>query len=239
MTNLKPIVFFGCIHIGHEDADLKMAKDYVQWVKDHNALAIVLADTHECALPHKTGMMFSQNMTPQKQYEYGLKLFSPIAKHIVGACTGNHAGRARQVAGIDMDKCMADRLGYLDKYHPHQGLVSVQVGKVNYRIAFKHGTGFGSNSFGNCLALMRSYPSADICAASHTHEMATCKRGYWDVENDKRKFHEVTFINTGSLLNYPSYADEAGYPPQPKGFAIAWLSPTEKHVSVDVSGRLK
>ncbi len=53
-----------------------------------------------------------------------------------------------------------------------------------------------------------------------------------------KKLHEVTFIITGSLLDYPVYADQAGYSPQPKGFAIAWLNPREKHVSVDVSGKL-
>lgn len=235
---MKPIVFFGCVHIGHEDADLKMAQEYVKFVQEENAYAILLADNHEFALPHKKDMMFAQNMTPQKQYEYGLDLFKPIAKNIVGACTGNHTGRAMKVAGLDADKVMAERLGYLDKYYPHQGFVSVQVGKNEYSIAFKHGTGVGSNTFGNCRALLRNYPTADICASSHTHQMTTLTEGKWDIQKGKRVFREITYIVTGSLLNYPTYADEAGYSPQPKGFVIAWLNPGERKVVVDVSGVL-
>lgn len=237
-TNLKPLLIAGCWHFGHEDADLKLAKDYVKFAKEQNAHVLLIADNHEFALPHKKDMMFTQNMNPQKQFEYGVELFKPIARQIVGACTGNHTARAMKVAGLDADKIMAERLGYLDRYYPHQGFIGVKVGKHEYKIAFKHGTGVGSNTFGNCRTLLRNYPTADICATSHTHQLATTKECYFDVKDGKRSVHEVTFVNTGSLLNYPTYADEAGYSPQPKGFAIAWLDPKEKQVSVDVSGQL-
>jgi hypothetical protein len=238
--DMKPLVVFGCVHIGHRDSDLQMAKRYVQFVKDNDALALLLADNHECALPSWKGghMVWDQNMTPQEQYEYGLELFRPIAKNIIGACTGNHAGRAQKVAGMDLDRTMAERLGYLSKYQPYQGFTSVKVGKITYKIAFKHGGGMGSNTFGNPIQLMRHFPSADICCASHTHELATTKRGFWDIQGGSRKFHEVTLINTASLLNYPKYADEAGYAPQGKGFAIAFLSSKENHVRVDTSGKI-
>jgi len=233
----KPLVIFGCVHIGHEDADLKLAKKYVEWVKEHNAYALLLADNHECALPHKGHMMFTQNMKPQEQYEYGIELFSPIAKNIVGACTGNHALRAKKVAGIDLDKCMSDKLGYSNRYYPHQGFITLKVGSQRYNIAFKHGTGVGSNIFGNTVALLRSYPSADIVCASHSHQLSHTITGYWDVINSSRVIHTVHHIVTGSMLNYPDYADEAGYTPQPKGFAILWLhSYNKKDTYVDISG---
>lgn len=234
----KPLVIFGCVHIGHESADLKMADRYVQFVKDMDAAVLLLADNHECALPHKGHMMFDQVMKPQEQYEYGCRMFEPIAKNIVGACTGNHAARAAKVAGIDLDKTMAERLGYVSRYHPWQGFTALKVGSVTYRIAFKHGQGAGSNTFQNCVQLSRSFPSADICCSSHTHELATTKRGYWDIVEGQRKFHQITMISTGSLLDYPRYADEAGYAPQSKGFAIAWLNPERPQVSVDVSGQI-
>jgi len=238
MSRLKPVVCFACVHVGHEDADLAMAQRYVQWVKKNDAYALLLADNHECALPHKGHMMFSQNMKPQEQLDYGIQLFRPIAKNIIGACTGNHAARAKKVAGIDLDKVMADRLGYLHCYFPHQGFIEAQVGKQSYRIAFKHGNGVGSDTFRNCKDLLRAYPAVDICVTSHTHQLATTKHNYWDMINGKRQKHEVTFVTSGSLLNYPEYADEAGYAPQTKGFAIIWLDPRERHVSVDVSGRI-
>lgn len=238
MKGYKPLVIFGCVHIGHKDADLAMAHRYVDWVKKHDAYALLLADNHECALPHKAHMMFDQDKTPQEQYEYGLELFAPIAKNIVGACTGNHAGRAQKVAGIDFDRIMAERLGYLSKYRVWDGLVSVKVERMDYKIAFMHGKEVGSNTFGNCLNLMRKYPAADICASSHTHRIAHASDAFWDVEDVARKAHPVEWISTGSLLNFPRYADEAGYRPQKKGFAIAWLSAEKRDVNVDTSGHI-
>lgn len=238
MSARKPIVVFGCVHIGHENADMKMAKRYVEFVKSENGMALLLADNHEMALPHKGHMMYSQNMNPTQQYEYGIELFKPIVKNIIGACTGNHTARAKKVCGLDPDKLMADKLGYLDRYYPHQGFINVKVGTQDYSIAFKHGSGVGSNSFGNCMQLAKAYPGADICCTSHTHEMSTTKRGYWKIKKGERVFHETTYVVTGSLLDYPEYADEAGYLPQPKGFAIIWLNPKEHSVIVDVSGRI-
>jgi predicted phosphodiesterase len=232
----KPLVVFGCVHVGHKDADLDMAHRYVNWVKKHDAYALLLADNHECALPHKGHMMFEQNLTPQEQLDYGINLFAPIAKNIVGACTGNHAARAQKVAGVDFDKIMADRLGYSKNYRAWDGLVSAKVGKIEYKIAFMHGREVGANTFGNCLNLMRKYPSADICATSHTHRIAHASDAFWDVQGSIRRAHPVEWISTGSLLNFPRYADEAGYRPQKKGFAVAFLSGDRRDVQVDTSG---
>lgn len=205
----------------------------MDFVKSENGYAILLADNHECALPHKGHMMFGQTVDPDEQLDYGIELFRPIAERIVGACTGNHAARAKKVAGMDMDYRMARELGYRHRYYPHQGFVRVNAGKIGYAVAFKHGIGCGSNSFGNCLALLRSFPSADLCAASHTHECATTKRGFWDMTTGRRKIKVVTLVNTGSLLDYPEYADEAGYTPQPKGFSVAFLNTAYKDIRVE------
>jgi len=213
---------------------MEMLKRNVEFVRKNSGFALLLADTHECALPHKGHMMFHQDKTPEEQLDFGIEIFSPIAKRIVGACGGNHRARAMKVAGLDMDYRMARELGYKHRYFAHQGFVSVKAGKVNYSIAFKHGTGCGSNSFGNCIALMRAFPSADICAASHTHECAATKKGFWEMRGGRRHIKEVTLLNTGSLLDYPDYADEAGYAPQPKGFTIAWLDTERKHVRPEI-----
>lgn len=239
MTGYKPLVIMGCIHIGHRNADLKLAQKYVDFVKKNNAVVLLLSDNFENAIPQKAHMMFSQNMTPQEQLDYGEELFYPIRKNIVGLVQGNHSGRTRKESGIDMDYELAKHLGIKKAYNPNQGFVVIKAGKVNYGVAYKHGTGFGINTFGNTLTLMRQFPSADICAGSHTHELATTSRGFWDIDkNGKRVRHDVTLVNTGSLLDFPSYADEAYYAPQRKGFAILYLNMKTKEVLVDVSGKI-
>lgn len=238
MNGWKPLVVFGCVHIGARTSDMKMFDRYLQFVEDMNAAALLLADNHECAVPKKGSMMLEQSITPQEQYEYGIKQFGRIRKNIVGACTGNHANRAYKEAGVEIDKQMADRLGYLDRYYTWQGFVSVRVGKIDYKIAFKHGTGSGSDDFRNSRELMKAFPAVDICASSHTHRLANAWSGYWDIVKGQKIFHPVCLVSTGSLLDFPRYADEAGYQPQRKGFAILWLNPKERQIIPDTSGQI-
>lgn len=215
-----------------------MAKRYVDFCKRRDALVLLLADNHECAVPRKGHMMLDQNLTPQEQLDYGCELFWPIRKQVIGACTGNHAARALKDSGLEMDKIMADRLGYSKNYFPWQGFVSAKVGKKTYKIAFKHGNGSGSDTFRNAKTLSRAFPTADICATSHTHQLAHTQAGFWDVKEGRRVGHWVHLISTGSLLNFPNYADQAYYAPQPKGFAISYLYPDEHRVDVDTSGKI-
>lgn len=234
----RPLVVFGCCHIGAKTADMKMLDRYIKFVKRTNAYALLLADNHECAVPRKGEMMMEQDLTPQEQLDYGIEAFSPIAKNIVGACTGNHANRAYKGAGLEMDKIMADRLGYRACYFTWQGLVSVKPGNLTYKISFKHGTGAGSDDFRNARELLKSFPMSDICCSSHTHRLSSGWGGYFDVNGRERSVHPVSFISTGSLLDYPRYADEAGYQPQRKGFAILWIGKDRREIIPDTSGAI-
>jgi hypothetical protein len=172
-----PLVLFGCVHIGHKNADLDMAKRYVEWVKKTGAYCLLLSDNFENAIPQKAHMMFDQVMEPQEQIDYGEELFGPIRKQIMGLVQGNHSNRTRKEAGLDMDRELAIRLGIRSRYNPNQGFTPLRVGRHYYSVAYRHGSGVGSNTFGNCLNLMRAFPTADICAASHTHETASDYKG--------------------------------------------------------------
>ncbi len=236
MLEYKPLVVFGCVHIGHKNADLAMASRYVDFAKEIKADVLLLSDNFENAIPKKGHMMFDQVMKPQDQLEYAEKLFWPVRKQIVGMVQGNHSNRTRHEAGIDMDYQLAKTLGRKDVFFENQGFIVIKAGRQSYGVAFKHGTGVGSNTFGNAITLMRAFPSADICLCSHTHELAASSRGFWDIKKGKRERHEVTLVNTGSLLDYPSYADEAYYAPQKKGFAVLWLGEKKHDINVDISG---
>lgn len=231
-----PLVLFGCAHIGHKNADLEKLRRYVTWVKKNDAYALLLSDNFENAVPQKPHMMFDQILDPQEQLDLGEEIYRPIAANIQGLVQGNHSNRTRKESGIDMDRELAIRLCIKNRYFPNQGFVPLQANKFTYSVAFRHGTGTGSNTFGNSVNLMRQFPSADICAASHTHEVAATTKGFWDIVNGKRVQREVTLVNTGSLMNYPKYADEAYYAPNKKGFAILWLGKYERLVIADTSG---
>lgn len=231
----KPLLILGCIHIGFKYADLAFTQKYIDFAKKTNASVLLLSDIYECALPHKQQMMFDQVLSPQDQLDAGIKLLAPIAKQVIGYCSGNHSARAWNVAGLDIDKITADELGISSVYRPEYGLIKHKVGKNVYKIAFTHGVDSGADEFRSCRSLMKLFPQADICASSHNHICATTKKSFWE---DEGNIHQITFISTGSGIDYPGYAAKCLYPPQPKGYAIAWLGEEEKTVSVDVSGRI-
>jgi len=235
----KPVVFFGCVHVGAKTADMDMAKRYVDFVRKTDGFAILLADNHECAVPRKAHMMFEQDLTPQEQLDYSVELFKPIKRNIKGAVTGNHAWRAYHDAGLEMDKEMMARLGILQHYYRFQGHVELHHGSQKYRVIFAHGNNIGTNVFRNCEKLKSQYPTGDIFAASHAHVLAHTPREIRDFDKKGNPIlRRIEFISTGSLLNTPLYAEIAMYEPQPKGFAIAWLHGDEHWVDVDASGKI-
>ncbi len=232
------MVFFGCVHIGAKTADIELGKKYIDFVRETDGFALLLADNHECAVPRKAHMMFEQDLTPQEQLDYSVEFFKPIRRNIKGAVTGNHAWRAYHDSGLEMDKEMMARLGLSHYYFRFQGHADLLVGSQRYRVVFAHGNNIGRNAFTNCEKLMAQYPTADIFAASHAHVLATRPTQIKDFNKIGTPIlRDVHFISTGSLLDTPLYAEIAMYQPQPKGFAIAWLYPDEKMVVVDVSGK--
>lgn len=231
----KPVVFFGCVHVGAKTADMDLARRYVDFVKKNKGYAILLADNHECAVPRKAHMMFEQDLTPQEQLDYSVNLFKPIRNNIIGAVTGNHAWRAYHDCGLELDKIMMEELGISSKYHRFQGHISITEGSQKYRIVFAHGNNIGSDVFRNCRKLKSQYPTADIYAASHAHVLSYLPVQIRDFNTrGKSTLRDIHYISTGSMLNTPLYAEIALYDPQPKGFAIAWIYPNQHRVDVDV-----
>lgn len=233
----KPLLFLGCMHIGFEYADMNYTKKALKWARKSRAGIFVLSDNMEFALPHKGKMMFCQVMPPEKQIESCLKLLGEYKDLIVAGTTGNHVNRAYDVAGVDVDKMIFDKLGLLDKYHAEHGMVDIKSGKQHYKVSFSHGTGVGSDTFRNCKKLLRNYPTSDICVSSHTHKGAHSSEAFFDFDKKGDRFvHKVEFISTGSNLNYPKYAGRELYSPQPKCYVRAWLNAKDHEIKVDTSG---
>lgn len=226
---------FGCVHVGFKYADLEYTKRAVKWAKKHKAGVFLLGDNFENAIAtaDKAKMMWDQDRAPQEQLNVMAKLLEPIKGQILGACTSNHSKRSYKVAGIDLDEELAHRLGYIDKYKGNVGFASIHAGKNVYRAVYTHGIGSGSNVLSDFRSLNAAYPGVDLVMASHTHTCLTTKEGFFSVDEKGRTLNSVTYIRTGSAIEYPSYAEECLYKPQPKGFSTLWLGKKEKEVRVE------
>lgn len=216
---MKKLVLIGCVHIGMKSANLDWFKDYVKMAQDRDTSLLLLGDLFENAIPSRgEGMMFEQNLTPDEQIETAAELLAPVSHKIVGCVTSNHSERTYKEVGINMDKRLLRELGVKDSvYKGQQGIVSF-AGK---RIVFSHGTGAGSNTWGDANKLLKIYPTADIIALSHKHELEQHWNGNFDITaNGSRIPKFIPFVRTGSLMQYPRYAQRELYSPQKPGFAI-------------------
>jgi hypothetical protein len=233
---MKRLVLIGCAHIGSKSANTNDLMEYVNLAKDPNTYLLNLGDIFENAIVARgEGMMNDQNLTPDEQLSEADSIFRPAKNKIIGACTSNHSRRTYKEVGIDMDRQLYARLGIEDVYQGLQGVVMF-AGK---KIAFAHGTGSGDN-WTDSRKLFTIYPTADIVATSHRHEMQSKWYGSCNSfaarQRDRRRNRKYTlFVRTGGLMDWAPYAQEQLYSPQKPGFSILYF-PDDGTVRVDTNG---
>ena len=231
---MKKLVCIGCVHCGSKSANIEWFKDYVQMAKDKDTHLLLLGDLFENAVAARgEGMMNEQDLIPDEQIDQVADILEPVKHKIVGAVTSNHSERTYKEVGINMDKRLLRELGVSSSLYKDQQGVIVFAGK---KIAFTHGTGSGSNSWGDANKLLKIYPQADIVAVSHKHELAQTWVGNISLSATGAKTPKfVPFVRTGSLMRYPRYAQRELYSPQKPGFAIITITDDGK-ILVDTNG---
>lgn len=232
---MKKLLCTGCVHVGSKAANLQWFKDYAKMAQEDKDMSVLLlGDLFENAIPSRgEGMVWEQNLTPDEQIETVAEILSPISHKIVGCVTSNHSERTYKEAGINMDKRLLRELGVKDSvYKGQQGIINFS-GK---RIVFTHGTGAGSNTWADANKLLKIYPTADIIALSHKHELEQHWHGNFDItKNGSRVPKFIPFVRTGSLMSYPRYAQRELYSPQKPGFAIITIE-DGGGIKVDTNG---
>mgnify|MGYP003343959134 CR=1 FL=1 len=124
-------------------------------------------------------------------------------------------------------------LGYEDRYVGVLGYRTIKVGSVSYRTILSHGQSAGMDQWRDAKKLVGIYPDADVVMLSHTHEMGWSNMAKMTSETSQKRIH---FLRTGSVLNYPRYAQQAMYQPKVKGFTVAYFDDTKKEIKADISG---
>lgn len=232
----KHLVMFGCAHSGSRAADIRDLQPYLDLLKDPNYFGIGLGDWFENAIPSRgKGMMFEQSLTPDEQIDEIARMIRPVKHKFIAACTSNHSYRTYQDVGIDMDHRLWKELGVRHIYKGLEGTV-IFNGK---RIAFAHGLGHGTNEWGDARKLLAIYPTVDIVALSHRHEMAIKWFGNFEVDRRGTKQERfILFARTGGLMNWAKYARKEIYTPQKRGFTILTVHGNGE-ISADTNGNPK
>jgi len=234
------LLFFGDLHFGHEQCDVKAAKEMLDWALENRVFVLLLGDLIEAGLRDSIGdSVYLQKFNPQKQMESIVRLLTPLAKEklIIGLHSGNHETRISKATGIDIAKIMARLLSV--RYLNYACWSLLTVGKQKYSMYSCHGKSGARFKHTKLKAAvdLTGWLKADIIAHAHVHSIAAEPAMYQDVDFRNRvvKSRKCYVVLTGSYLRWDrSYAQEANYPitriGSPKG--MLWANEHNVHFSL-------
>jgi len=239
------ILFIGDVHVGHKNAELKIFKNVVDYVKSHeNAFWIGMGDYADAVVPKDEkrfdfDMIDKRFLTPEEQYNYIYESFKPIADKCIILLTGNHDDVLREKYYHDW----VDELAY--KLNVPYGGINAYIRLIfNYdnscrtiNIYVHHGYFTGRTKSGqiNRVEDMRNiFEDAKIYAMGHVHELAfTTTQALYLNKNMKVCENVRYFILTGGFLrgyveNSISYIEKRMLKPTRLGSAKILIKPFQK-----------
>jgi hypothetical protein len=233
------------LHIG----DPRFREDVFQAIKAWlleapNRFAILNGDLFNTALKHSVSSVYEDTMNPREQLRYGRKLFDGLQGRVLSATTGNHEERITRETSIDIMEEFAAWLGCV--YDPAGVCLKLKFGKDSrhsnpmvYALYHTHGASGAQFIGGKALSMERiaqSLPLADVVVTGHTHAKIAFKDRVLvpDLRWNKLEYHERTYVNGSTLLDWGGYAERKGYRPSALGPAHIRLSGKRKEVTVTI-----
>lgn len=218
-----PLLFFGDLHWGSAQCDIKKAKDMLRWAYLDKVQTLLMGDLMEISLRDSVGYgVYQQKLNPQEQVEGMIELLQPLAERnlIIGTHTGNHEERITKSTGIDVMKMMARVLKI-----PYLGYACwhiLKAGQQNYTMYSTHGSSNATMGYTKMNAAIKIgyFLNADVIAYAHTHELSTGTRIIQQIDLRSRTIVEKKqyVVMTGSYLNWEKgYAQVKGLPPTKLG----------------------
>lgn len=225
-ANLIKIVPMGDLHIGSAKCDYARIKQTIADVADEpNAYVVLLGDIINNSTKTSVGDVYSEPMSPMRQMEIAIDLFTPIKDKILAVVSGNHERRSYKGDGVDLMAFFAKCLDIEDRYDYIGALAFIQYGKCPKNsnpnvvsLYVTHGDGQGGKLTGskaNGLEKRGNIIDADIIVTGHTHAPITFKTARYNVDKIHRKavLKETTYVNIGATLEYEGYAEQVGLAP--------------------------
>lgn len=234
------LLFFGDLHYGHPQCDLKKAKGYLDWALKNNVYVICMGDLLECGLTTSIGdSVYQQDLNPQEQLEEVIELLKPLADKglIIGIHAGNHENRITKATSIDVTKIMAKILGV--KYLGYACWNMLWVGSQKYSLYSTHGSGGSRFKHTKLKTVMdlAQWIDADMIAMGHLHSLATeaVIKQRVDFRNRQVKNNDCKIILTGSFLEWDkSYAQMMNMPITKLGAPTIKLMANKDNIVVSV-----
>lgn len=231
------------LHIGDPRFREDIFNSIKSWILEApNRFAVLNGDLFNVALKHSVSSVYEDVMNPREQLRYGKKLFDGLQERILSATTGNHEERIARETSIDIMEEFADWVGCA--YDPGGVCLKIKFGKdtrhgdpVCYAVYHTHGSSAAQLIGGKALAMDRIaqvIPVADVVISGHTHAKLTFKDRVIipDLNKNKLRYHERTFVNASSLLDWGGYSERKSYRPSAIGLTRIVLNGKRRDVQV-------
>lgn len=227
------LIAFGDVHIGHINCDEEAANDMVKYIagKDPSNYGVILTgDLIENVLPTTKGSLFEMsNPNPDEQIDKAIEMFTPIKRHILMMCDGNHEDRTVRTCGLSPSKYIAKGLGV--NYVGYHGMLELNLEsnkhKEVYNVYSEHGCGSIPKSVSGRYGKLESIQKqveADVYVKGHIHHKNVFAKEVWKKIGRSMVKRKVMFASNGSYLMDAEYAIRSGFEPTTPGVAKILLS---------------
>ena len=215
--NLYPL---GDGHIGSNECDLELFKQWVEMVKnDPYGVVVIVGDIMNMGLRNSKSNVYEEKLSPMEQKELCYELLLPIADKIIGGCPGNHEYRAVKEVGMNPLYDVFCRLRIEDRYRENACFIKLTVGKQGrnpntYGLVLTHGSTKTKDE-----KWTYGVDGCDCFISGHTHEAIHKPFGKirMDLSHNKVKtvgYHHIVVL---PFQSYGGYAIRGKYMPNHLG----------------------
>ena len=214
------------VHRGHALHASPLFKRHREWfLREPYTLGWNGGDFFENVVEGSPGI-WSQKMIPDEQFHDSAAILKPMVPKMLFAIPGNHEARTMRVAGVDLAKLLAEKVGL--EYFPDYCFCTIKWRGMKFRICAHHGTGASASPGGQRNAAMKDIPwtNCDIWWTGHLHKSFAdpVYRTDYDQRTDRMVSRTGFVIISPSYLRYfGGYAAAKRLGPGSLGLAIATL----------------
>lgn len=207
-------------HIGSNECDLELFKQWVEVVKnDPCGVVVIVGDLMNMGLKNSKSNVYEEVLSPMQQKELLYELLLPIADRIVAGCPGNHEYRAVKEVGSNPLYDVFCRLRIEDKYRENVCFVKLTVGKqgknpITYGVVLTHGSSKNKDE-----KWTYAVDGCDCFISGHTHLGTHQPMGKirMDLTHNKVKTVGYQHIVVTPFQRYGGYAVRGKYMPNHLG----------------------
>lgn len=213
------------VHLGSREMDAqKFARDLMWIANEPYTLTWNGGDLWDNAIKTSIASSFSNNATPNEQYQVAMDILKTLLPKMMFGIPGNHEQRTVRSADLDVPKIMHEQLGI--PYSPDFMACTISWRGNHFRLLAHHGTGAAATAGGRINAARKDMSWAhgfDLYWTGHLHqalsEPITIKT--FNVKTGLPIEKEVYCIVSPSYLKYfGGYAAMKRLPPGKRGITV-------------------